>query len=165
MQRNLISFKPESFILLNGIVPIIELYRDVADKKMIRVNYEVPESLRILADRWMFDSIMRNLIFNALKYTSNEGTINLTAKPKSEFLVEISLKDTGIGMNKDTIANLFHLVELDTHNGTDHEPGIGVGLIICNDFIERHGGKIWVESEEGKGSVFSFTLPIDHSFD
>ncbi|MEI7501462.1 MAG: response regulator, partial [Bacteroidota bacterium] len=161
LQRGLISFKPESFILLNGIAPIIELYRDAADKKMIRLDYEVPEDLRVLADKRMFDSLMRNLVFNAVKFTPKGGKINITAKPRSDFLVEISIKDTGIGMNKHTMDTLFLLDEQDTRKGTEGEPSTGLGLIISRDFIEKHGGKIWVESEEGKGSTFYFTIPYN----
>jgi len=158
MQRGRFSFKPESFILLNGIAPIIDFFRDAADKKMIRISYDVPEDMRVMADAHIFESLMRNLVFNAIKYTPKGGNVTIAAKPMHNNSVEISIRDTGIGMNKNMIDNLFSLDEQTSLQGTEGEPGTGLGLIICKEFIEKHGEKIWVESEEGKGSTFYFTL-------
>ena len=158
MQRGLSSFKPEPFILSNGIVAIIELVRDAADKKKIALNYDVPEGLTVLADAQMFESLMHNLIFNAVKFTPKGGKISIAAKPMPDNSVEISIKDTGIGMNKNMVENLFRLDMQTNRKGTEGEPSTGLGLIICKDFVEKHGGKIWVESEEGKGTTFYFTL-------
>lgn len=158
MQRGLSSFKPEPFILSNGIVAIIELVRDAADKKKIALNYDVPEGLTVLADAQMFESLMHNLIFNAVKFTPKGGKISIVAKPMPDNSVEISIKDTGIGMNKNMVENLFRLDMQTNRKGTEGEPSAGLGLIICKDFVEKHGGKIWVESEEGKGTTFYFTL-------
>jgi len=159
MQQGVISFYPESSILLNGIVPIIELVRDTADKKMIRIVYDIPEDLRVSADAQMFKSLMSNLVFNAVKFTPKGGSVTIVAKPISDGWVEVSIKDTGIGMNKSIVDNLFHLDEQTNRKGTEGEPSSGLGLIICKDFIEKHGGKLWVESEVDRGSTFSFTLP------
>jgi len=159
MQRGLISFKPESFILLNRIAPIIELVSDTAQKKMITISYDIPEDLRVMADGQMFESVMRNLVFNALKFTHKGGKISIEVKPISDNSVEISIRDTGIGMNKRMIDNLFLLDEQTNRKGTDGEPNTGLGLIICKDFIEKHGGQLWVESEEGQGTIFYFTIP------
>jgi len=158
MQRGLSSFKPEPFILSNGIVAIIELVREAADKKKIALNYDVPEGLTVLADAQMFESLMHNLIFNAVKFTPKGGKISIVAKPMPDNSVEISIKDTGIGMNKNMVENLFRLDMQTNRKGTEGEPSTGLGLIICKDFVEKHGGKIWVESEEGKGTTFYFTL-------
>jgi len=159
IQRGIISFKPKSFTLLNGIVPIVELVRDAANKKMIRIKYDIPEDLTVMADTQMFESLMRNLVFNAVKFTAKEGEIIIAAKPMSDNSVEISISDTGIGMNKNMLDKLFRIDELTNRKGTEGEPSTGLGLILCKDFVEKHGGKIWVESEEGKGSTFYFTLP------
>jgi PAS domain S-box-containing protein len=159
MQQGVISFYPESSILLNGIVPIIELVRDTADKKMIRIVYDIPEDLRVSADAQMFKSLMSNLVFNAVKFTPKGGSVTIVAKPISDGWVEVSIKDTGIGMNKSIVDNLFRLDEQTNRKGTEGEPSSGLGLIICKDFIEKHGGKLWVESEVDRGSTFSFTLP------
>jgi len=85
----------------------------------------------------------------------------MNANSTTPGFVEISIKDTGIGMNKNMISNLFRLDENTSRKGTEGEPSSGLGLIICKEFIEKNGGKLWVESEEGKGSTFYFTLPAD----
>ena len=145
------------------IVPIIDLVRDAADKKMIRISYAIPDDLRVTADAQMFESLMRNFVFNAVKYTPRGGEVTITAKPIPDNSVEILIKDTGIGMNKNMIDNLFRLDGQINRKGTEGEPSTGLGLIICKEFIEKHDGKLWVESEEGKGSSFYFTLPNNHS--
>ena len=159
MQRGLIGFKPKSFILLNGIASVVELVREAADLKEIKISYDVPEDLRVTADAKMLDSILRNLVFNAVKFTPKGGKVLIMAKQIPEDTVEISVNDTGIGMNMQMIGHLFHLDELTTNGkGTEGEPGTGLGLIICKDFIEKHSGKLWVESKVGKGSTFYFTM-------
>ena len=159
IQRGMIRFKPESFVLVNGIVPIIDFVRDAANKKMIRIGYDIPENLRVTADAHMFTSLMNNLLFNAVKFTPKGGDISIAVKPIPNGWVEISVKDSGIGMNKNILDNLFQLDEQTNRKGTEGEPSSGLGLIISKDFVEKHGGKLWVESEVGKGSTFSFTLP------
>ena len=158
MQRGITSFEPNSFILLDGVSPIIELFRDTTDKKMIRIGCDIPEDLRVSADSHMFKSLISNLVSNAAKFTPKGGSINIAAKPISDSWVEISIMDTGIGMNKNITANLFSLDEQTNRKGTEGEPSTGLGLLLCKDFVEKHGGKLWVESEEGKGSTFYFTL-------
>ena len=160
LQQGMQSFKPESFKLLNGISPIIEIVRDAADKKNINISCDITEDLMVTADFRMFESIMRNLVFNAVKFTPGGGRIIIKAKPLSGNSVEISIRDTGIGMNGNMIDNLFNIDGQTNRKGTEGELSTGLGLIICKDFIEKHGGKLGVESEEGKGSAFSFTLPV-----
>lgn len=159
MQRGLRGFNPESFILLHGITPIIELFRETADKKMIRIRFDIPEDLSVFADAHMFKSLMSNLVSNAVKFTPHGGIISIMAKPISGCRIEVSIKDTGIGMTNVMVDNLFHLDKQSTRKGTEGEPSSGLGLLLCKDFIQRHDGQLWVESEEGKGSTFYFTLP------
>ncbi|MEI7661226.1 MAG: ATP-binding protein [Bacteroidota bacterium] len=109
----------------------------------------------------MFKSIIRNLVFNAVKYTPHAGKVTVGARPVPGNSVRIFVRDTGMGMDKHILGNLFHLDNQVNRKGTDNEPTTGLGLIICKDFVETHGGKIWAESEEGKGSTFYFTLPVD----
>ena len=158
MQRGLISFNPEPFILLDAVSAIIELVRDSANKKAITIFYDIPADITVWADSQMFESLVRNLVFNAIKFTPKGGHISISAKPVPGQSVEISIRDNGIGMDENMVANLFRLDELTNRKGTEGEPSTGLGLIICKDFIEKNGGKIWVESEEGKGSTFYFTL-------
>jgi len=161
MQRGLDSFQPVSFSLEDAVLESIHLFSDAAKKKHIAVRQEVPDDVLVTADPHMFESILRNLIFNAIKFTPNEGEIAITAKSIPNNFIEISVSDTGIGMSQDIIKKLFKLNEQTHRKGTEGEPSTGLGLIICKDFIEKHGGTIRIESEEGKGSTFSFTIPCE----
>ena len=111
----------------------------------------------------MLQTVIRNLVSNAVKFTPKGGKISLSAKVSDDKNVEISIKDSGIGMNLAMVDNLFRLHDQTNRKGTEGEPSTGLGLIICKDFIEKHGGKLWVESEEGKGSEFYFTIPFQTS--
>lgn len=151
--------EPSSFLLLDSILPILELSGEACEKKMISSAYDIPTGLMVRADPQMVACIMRNLVFNAIKYTPKGGEFFIAANQKSDSLVEISVRDTGIGMHREMTENLFHLDKQTRRKGTEGERGTGLGLIICRELIEKNDGKIWVESEEGSGSVFYFTLP------
>ena len=107
----------------------------------------------------MLETVIRNLVSNAVKFTPRGGKITIKARPVSGNSFEISIKDTGIGMNKTMVDKLFRLDEHTSRLGTESEPSTGLGLIICKDFIEKHSGKLWVDSTEGVGTTFYFTLP------
>lgn len=160
MQRGLISFSPEKFKLDSEIANCLELVIDAAAKKNISVFRHIPDDLYIVADAHMFESLIRNLIFNAIKFTPQGGEIHISAKAVRNQFAVISIKDTGIGMEKSLLEKLFRLDEQTHRKGTEGEPSTGLGLIICKDFVEKHGGKIWVESEKDKGSEFFITLPL-----
>jgi PAS domain S-box-containing protein len=160
MQRGLTSFHPSAIRLQEVIAEIVKIIRNSADKKMIEISCDIPEHLAVNADKRMFDSIINNLVFNAVKFTHKQGQVTISAMAMPDNLVEISIKDKGIGMNKEMIDSLFRLDADVSHKGTEGEPSSGIGLFICKDFVEKHGGKIWAESEEGKGSTFRFTLPV-----
>jgi len=164
MQRGLNSFKPELFLLQDQISSSVELIRDSAEKKNILIEYNIPEDLTVTADAQMFESIIRNLVFNAIKFTPNGGKVTIGASIIPDNSAQISIKDTGIGMSQQILDKLFHLDECTNRKGTDDEPSTGLGLILCKDFIEKHGGKIWAESEEGKGSTFNFSIPYRAEF-
>ena len=128
-----------------------------AHKKQINLVNNVQEGIKILADLDMTKLILRNLINNAIKFTQNNGNVVIHARCLEDY-VEISVEDTGVGIPKDITGKLFsddyHYSKL----GTSKEDGSGLGLLLCREFIEENGGKIWVESEEGKGSIFKFYL-------
>jgi CheY-like chemotaxis protein len=159
MQQGMLSYQPKAFNFLNEILPILDSVRETAKNKMIAIGYDFPEELRVVADKNMFTSLISNLLFNAIKFTPKNGRVNIAAKPIPGNSVEISISDTGIGMNKDLLDKLFKLGEDTCRKGTDGESSSGLGLLICKDFVEIHGGKIWAESEEGIGSTFHFTIP------
>lgn len=163
MQRGLTTFEPKSFLLMPKITECMVMVLEASNKKRIGISYGVPSDLVVYADGNMIGGILRNLVSNAVKFTFKGGSITVSAKLVSLNLVEISIKDTGIGMNKNMIDNLFILDINTNRKGTEGEYSTGLGLIICKDFIEKHGGKLRVESEVGKGSTFYFTLPATPS--
>jgi signal transduction histidine kinase len=106
----------------------------------------------------MIKTVLRNLISNAIKFTHKNGKVEVKAMPENKNIV-ISVSDNGIGMTKETIAKLFRIDANLTTHGTEDEKGTGLGLFLCKEFVEKHGGRIWVESEAGRGSTFKFLLP------
>ncbi len=157
-QTGHIEFAPQKIDLLKIIKDNIKLVKTSAERKEIDISYKIPESANIIiADEDMLNSIIRNLLTNALKFTMRSGKIEIAVVELQEF-VKICVSDTGVGMNEEVRKNLFRLDATHSTVGTDNEAGTGLGLILCKEFVERHGGKIWAESELGKGSKFFFTL-------
>lgn len=112
----------------------------------------------MVADSQMILTVLRNLISNAVKFTPFGGRALIEVNPSKDGC-EISVSDSGIGMSKEDTDKIFRIDSKHTTRGTADEKGTGLGLILCKEFVEKHGGTIWVESEEGKGSTFYFTLP------
>ena len=162
LQRGMTNFAPKKIRLLPKIEDTMRTIMDAITKKGINVDYYIPENLEVFADENMFASIVRNLVSNAVKFTPKGGNITVSAKNASGNKVEISIKDSGIGMNDDLLSKLFSINQSTSRNGTDGEPSSGLGLMLCKDFVEKHQGKIWAESEEGKGSTFRVTLPNEN---
>jgi two-component system, sensor histidine kinase and response regulator len=129
--------------------------------KQIRLHHFIRPNLNILGDLQMVKTILRNLICNAIKFTNPGGEIAITAFAGNSF-VEVAVKDNGIGISAEVQEELFKISSHHTTTGTCDEQGTGLGLILCKEFVEIHGGKIWVESEPGNGSTFRFTLPHFH---
>ena len=159
LQRGLTTLDTTSFLLLPNVSSSLDLVRESAHKKEIEININIPENLVVYADEKMLDSILRNLSSNAIKFTPKGGKITITAKDSHEGWIEISMKDTGIGMTKEMIDTLFKMDVNTNRKGTEGEPSTGLGLILCKEFVEKQGGRLWVESEVEKGSTFYFTLP------
>jgi PAS domain S-box-containing protein len=159
LQRGLIRYSPTKFLLKKKVSETMKAVLESATIKEIEISYQIPEDMEVFADENMIASTIRNLASNALKFTPKGGKVSLSARYTAGNEIEFSVKDSGIGMDKNIIDNLFVIDGHTNRQGTDGEPSSGLGLIICKDFISRHGGKLWVESEEGKGSTFYFTLP------
>jgi signal transduction histidine kinase len=107
----------------------------------------------------MTRTILRNLISNAVKFTRRNGKVKIVARISHKF-VDISVSDNGIGMSPTSISKLFRLDANMSTRGTDNEKGTGLGLFLCKEFVEKHGGKISVVSDAEKGSTFNFTMPL-----
>jgi len=157
-QTGKISFKPEILNLKAIIEQVIEIHNPAAQLKDIVIESEISEEIKIFADQNMLNTILRNLTTNAIKFTYPGGLIQISAVQKTDS-TEITVADNGIGMDEKTIESLFHIDITHTSIGTANEKGTGLGLIICKEFIERHGGQIKIESKFGKGSKLIFRLP------
>jgi PAS domain S-box-containing protein len=159
MKQGLIPFHPELLNLLQVVKESTATVLEHARNKEIELVYKIDDDLNVFADSNILQTIIRNLVSNAVKFTPKDGTISLSAKINNEKAVEVSVKDNGIGMRDEMIRNMFRINEQTNRQGTEGESSTGLGLILCKEFIEKHGGRIWVDSVEGKGSVFYFTLP------
>jgi signal transduction histidine kinase len=126
-------------------------------KKAIEVKVNIGASAIVRGDREMIKIVLRNLVSNALKFSQIASEINIDVKAKR--MMEIRIKDQGVGMSSEELENLFSM-DMRRRLGTENEEGSGLGLVLCKDFIEKNGGILKVESIEGKGSTFSFTLPL-----
>ncbi|MGL1889049.1 MAG: HAMP domain-containing histidine kinase [Reichenbachiella sp.] len=158
------TFNPE-LISLNQVIDVTtELSKVIAETKNIKLHQVNKDNIELITDDKMIKTVLRNLISNAIKFTKPGGEIKISTLVKDQ-LVEISVADNGIGIDKETQKALFNTYTNKTSLGTENEKGSGFGLVLCKEFVEKMGGKIWVKSEEGVGSEFKFTLPTtrDHS--
>lgn len=128
-----------------------------AQAKSILIKNNATDVLTVLAHRNSITTVVRNLVSNAIKFTMPEGTVTVDAVLQEEEVV-VSVQDTGVGMPKQVLDKLFRIDAKHTTAGTAKEKGTGLGLILCKEFVEKNGGRIWVESEEGKGTIFYFTI-------
>ncbi|MGG7035565.1 MAG: PAS domain S-box protein [Flavobacterium sp.] len=138
---------------------IISISNPAIHKKKITLLNLIHDNIAVYADVNMLNTILRNLISNAIKYTPNSGTITINTVVKDKFAI-ISVADTGIGIPEEVKNTLFISDAIHSTPGTEHEKGTGLGLLLCKEFVKKQNGKIWVESELGKGSVFKFTIPL-----
>ncbi|MGG7036284.1 MAG: PAS domain S-box protein [Flavobacterium sp.] len=157
-QSGKMNFSPEPISVEESCSDIIETLQSVANTKNISLHHDVPNGMTLFADRNMFNTIVRNLASNAIKFTNSNGKVVISAQETPENIT-ISVTDNGSGIHPDNIAKIFDKKELYSSTGTDNEKGTGFGLKLCQEFVEKHNGKIWVESELGKGSTFFFSLP------
>lgn len=158
-QSGRIQFNPDTFNVVETINELSALFNETAGQKGIQIYSNLPLTLEIFADKHMINTVMRNLISNAIKFTPNDGIIYITSLKKEKEIL-FSIKDTGVGIPQESISKLFRIDEHYTTEGTNQEVGTGLGLILCKEFIEKHQGQIWVESTPGKGTTFFFTIPI-----
>ncbi|MCC5905460.1 MAG: PAS domain S-box protein [Balneolaceae bacterium] len=153
-------YNPEKTNLQSVIDEILDLSESAAKIKNISLHFNKSTDLDVYADLNMLKTILRNLISNAIKYTHTNGEINISSLQRKNN-IEITVSDNGVGMSEEIRNKLFKIDKGITTKGTANEKGSGLGLILCKDFVEKHGGEIWVKSESGKGSAFIFSLPLD----
>jgi len=158
MQQGLIQFNPEQLNIIEVLTDSMETSRQFAKNKSIALVFEIPSELEVVADKNMLASVIRNLISNALKFTPQGGKVTIRAHKTAQNIVEISVTDTGIGMDEQMLGDLFRMDVHINRKGTDGESSVGLGLLLCKDFVEKQNGRIWAESIMDKGSTFYFTL-------
>src|SRR5664280_1962399 len=162
LMQGKMDFVPEKFNLRKKIEACIVVLSEYALKKRIEIAIIIPDEMEAFADNHMFDAVIRNLVSNAIKFTSVGGKVSVFAEYcKSDHSIEVEIVDSGIGITPELKEKLFLLNEKTGREGTEGEPSTGLGLLLCKEFIEKHGGKIWVESESGIGSIFKFNLPLE----
>jgi two-component system sensor histidine kinase/response regulator len=144
---------------LEDIVPgVVEIFDMIAQTKHITLELVKPEApLKVKADNDMLKTVLRNFMSNAIKFSPEDSTIQIIMADEGDF-ARVSVKDQGVGIAADRICSIFHKGE--TTYGTGGEEGSGLGLQLCQDFARKNGGDCYVESVEGQGSTFSFTVPL-----
>jgi PAS domain S-box-containing protein len=159
-QTGRLDFNPENIDMVALIKTIAQLLNDSAQQKSITLYTELPEKKMVFVDKAMMGTVLRNLISNAIKFTNAEGEIVISLN-QLENNVIVTVADNGVGIKPNAMDKLFVIEKSYSTVGTNDEKGTGLGLILCKEFIERHGGTIWAESEFGKGSQFHFSIPLE----
>lgn len=157
-QTGRMNFNPEHFDLGESVDEIIQLCSDIAFQKLITLTNELPKEIPIYGDKAMIDTIIRNLVSNALKFTERGGSIHISAEQRPND-VKVWVIDSGVGISQQVIEKIFRIDSNCSTPDTQGEKGTGLGLVLCKEFIEKHGGTLEIESEMGKGSTFHFTIP------
>ncbi len=159
MQKGAINFEPQVTNLFQLVSQNVDIINHRAIQKSITIENTILDSHRIFADESMTNTIIRNLLSNAVKFTNRMGKIIVDSKKLETDFIQISISDNGIGISHKDLNKLFKIEEKVRHKGTDGEESTGLGLLLCKEFVERQGGKIWAESKESIGTTFYFTLP------
>jgi signal transduction histidine kinase len=163
-QKGKIQFSPEIINISELITETLLLLEESALNKEIKLLLNDEKNLLIKADKNMIATVVRNLVSNAIKFTPRVGSIIVKSQTivdeNNQIFAEISVKDSGVGIPLEIQSKLFKITENVTTKGTEKETGTGLGLILCREFIKKHNGEIWVESNVDKGSKFVFRIPI-----
>lgn len=158
-QTGQIYFNPENLQLQNIIQEVVDSLNSSAILKNITLDYSLSNNIVVVADHNMLKSVVRNLVSNGIKFTNRGGRVFINTVTKQS-LVEITVSDNGVGIDEETCDKLFRIDTTVLTTGTANERGSGFGLILCKEFVEHNGGKIWVKSKIRKGSKFKFTVPL-----
>ncbi len=153
------KYNPVNINLVDLLRETIHIVENSARQKSIAVKYDLPDELIVFADKEMLATVIRNLLSNGIKFTRPGGGVKIGASVRGNF-VQVNFKDNGVGLSAENINKLFKIEDSYSTPGTCKEQGTGLGLLLCKEFIEKHGCEIGVESKEGKGSNFWFTLPV-----
>ncbi len=152
------TFHPQQSTYKDLMIDVMGLLKASAENKQIEIHDSIPKDTIVVADRRMFQATFRNLLANAIKFTPPGGVITLSSYTNDEGKTVFCVKDNGIGMTPEMLKIIFNNASGNTQRGTIGETGSGLGLSLCKEFVEKHGGNIWVTSEACKGSTFYFTM-------
>jgi PAS domain S-box-containing protein len=158
IQRGVKAYFPQPVTIEKVISQTIDGLKNAASNKQIELTVDYEPEITITADSQMLQTIIRNLVLNAIKFTHTGGSVNLSVKQDSDGKTVFEVADSGIGMSPEICSNLFSFDTKNNRIGTNREPSSGLGLYLCKEFVENHGGQLFVKSEEGKGSVFWFKI-------
>ncbi len=154
------TFSPTKIKLTEYIDKVFETLNETALLNALDLQHQIKADTSVYADGKMLTSIIQNIVSNAIKHTGVGGAITITADSKDDKII-VQVKDTGVGMSKETLEKLFTPQMKTLSQTREKNKGAGIGLLLVKGFLEKSGGEIWVESMEGKGTTFYFTLPID----
>ena len=158
LQSGSLTVELKNISLTNMIVKNIEIIKERSDQKGIPIINIATDPIIAYADEKMINSVLLNLLSNAVKFTRRIGTVTIRAIETKDQMIEVSIRDTGVGIPQNIVEKLFKVGEKTGRKGTDGELSTGLGLMLCKEFVEKNGGEIWVESQENIGSTFYFTL-------
>ena len=158
-QTGRMEFTPEYLEIKSLVKEVLALFDQTAKQKSISISLDSFPNTTVLADQVLLSTILRNLISNAIKFTHPGGMIELSSR-QIGLELQVCVRDNGVGIKREDLTKVFRIEESISKPGTQNEQGTGLGLLLCKEFVEKHGGKIWVESTHEKGSAFYFTLPL-----
>jgi len=157
-QRGRLNFEPVNFNLAKMIEVNLNLHRAMAENKNVTLSHDLTVDMIAYGDRDMINTVIRNLLNNAIKFTSDGGTVKVDAR-KDGNMIQILVEDNGTGISEENLQKLFRIDVKFKTTGTSGEKGTGLGLVLCKEFVEKNGGTMTVESTINQGSIFGFTLP------
>jgi signal transduction histidine kinase len=158
IQTKKITYNPTITNISGIISEVADILEPGARSKNIGIEFASKDNVFVNADVYMLKAILRNVLSNAIKFTNNGGKIEISAI-QEPLLTTIKVSDNGVGMKPDVLENLFSFLSVNSTKGTANETGTGLGLLLCKEFVEKHNGKIWVESVAEKGTTVSFSIP------
>jgi len=159
LNQGKISFEPLKLNLKQISQEAVSVLKPDTELKSIKINHYIADDINIVADSFMLKTIIRNLVSSVFKLSGQDGKIDIYGKPSTEQII-ISVRGSRNGISSEYLANLFDFSKIHTNFGAAEEKGITLGLLLCKEFVEKHSGKIWVESEDHEGTSFKFTLPL-----
>ncbi|MFP4556542.1 MAG: sensor histidine kinase [Bacteroidales bacterium] len=159
VQTGKITPMPINFSINQAVQEVYNLLSPMANEKDVNLRIDSNAQVSVFADKEMIKAVFRNLLTNAIKFTKPGGEVAISVHPNTDNVI-CKVADNGVGIDGDTVENLFRIDRMTSEAGTFDEPGTGLGLILCKDFVDMNSGEIWVESTLNQGSTFSFTVPV-----